>query len=201
MNFSFFLCLAAFRTRSSAWDTLSRILCPVRVGLARVPLGSALRSTASAAGCPALFGGFVATMAESTSHARTSSASAPRLPDAGRNGEPPWPGKRSPGSRARSVRTCQGLRSRRVVRALAIAPPPVLRSANRTTSAPRKMPFSRLNGWPTHTPIDASSWSSRPTAHGSGTMWFATPLPWRTSPPTPCRSPGALWNRPRRKRA
>ena len=62
MNFSFFLCLAAFRTRSSAWDTLSRI-CVRRVRCWPVfPLVPALRSTASAAGCPALFGSFVAHM-------------------------------------------------------------------------------------------------------------------------------------------
>ena len=62
MNFSFFLCLAAFRTRSSAWDTLSRI-CARRVLCWPVfPLVPALGSTASAAGFPALFGGFAAHM-------------------------------------------------------------------------------------------------------------------------------------------
>src|SRR6516225_5848188 len=39
-----------------------------------------------------------------------------------------WPIQRSPGSRARSVRTCQGLRPRRVWRALAMTHPPVLPS-------------------------------------------------------------------------
>src|SRR3954447_8585517 len=65
VNRSFFLCLAAVRTRSSAWDTLSRfcarhvLCCPV------FPLVSALGSPGSAAGCPALFVGFTATMAGS----------------------------------------------------------------------------------------------------------------------------------------
>jgi hypothetical protein len=62
VNFSFFLCLAACRTRSSAWDTLSRI-CARRVLCWPVfHLVPALRSTASAAGFPALFGGFFAHM-------------------------------------------------------------------------------------------------------------------------------------------
>src|SRR5580704_497934 len=41
------------------------VLCPVRVWLARVSLGPALGSAHSAAGCPALFAGFVATTAGS----------------------------------------------------------------------------------------------------------------------------------------
>ena len=56
-----------------------------------------------------------------TSHVRASSATAPRLPDADRHGWRPDVG--SPGSRTRSVRTCQGLRPRRAAQALAsIAP-------------------------------------------------------------------------------
>jgi hypothetical protein len=52
-----------------------------------------------------------------------------------------WPDWRSPGSRARSVRTCQGLRPRRAGRALAMARPPVLPSVQLTTSAPGKTLF------------------------------------------------------------
>src|SRR5580693_5864118 len=74
VNFSFFLSLATFRTRSSACDTLSR-LCVRRVLCwPAFPLVPALRSTGSAAkvspadrsaeGC-ALFASFVATMAGS----------------------------------------------------------------------------------------------------------------------------------------
>ena len=33
--------------------------------------------------------------------------------------------------------------------------------------------LSRLNGWPMHSPTDASPFP----AHGSGPMWFATPSP------------------------
>ena len=65
VNRSFFLCLAACRTRSSAWDTLARS-CARRVRCWRAfPLVPALRSTGSAAGRPALFVGFTATMARS----------------------------------------------------------------------------------------------------------------------------------------
>ena len=39
-----------------------------------------------------------------------------------------WPIQRSPGSRTRSVRTCQGLRPRQVRRPLAITRPPILPS-------------------------------------------------------------------------
>ncbi|MGF6935555.1 hypothetical protein OKW41_004717 [Paraburkholderia sp. UCT70] len=85
---------------------------------------------------------------------------------------PDW---RSPGSRTRSVRTCQVLRPRRVIRALAIARSDVLPSATQTASAPGISFLSWLNGWPARTPADASSTSSRMPAHGSGPMWFAIP--------------------------
>ena len=86
-----------------------------------------------------------------------------------------WPTMRSPGSRAKSVRTCQCLRPRRVVWALALSRPSVLPSVSGTTSAPGRRVLSRLNGWPTHSPVNASPWSSRATAHDSGPMWIATP--------------------------
>jgi hypothetical protein len=40
--------------------------------------------------------------------------------------------------------------------------------------------LSRLNGWPMHTPADASPAPSQVPAHGSGPMRFATPSSWRT---------------------
>jgi len=40
--------------------------------------------------------------------------------------------------------------------------------------------LSRLNGWPMHSPTDASPAPSREPAHGSGPMRFATPSSWRT---------------------
>ena len=35
--------------------------------------------------------------------------------------------------------------------------------------------LSRLNGWPVRSPVNASPWPSRATAHDSGPMWIATP--------------------------
>src|SRR4029077_13878801 len=35
--------------------------------------------------------------------------------------------------------------------------------------------LSRLNGWPTHPPVNASPRPSRATAHDSGPMWIANP--------------------------
>src|SRR5947208_10931371 len=67
---------------------------------------------------------------------------------------------RSPGSRARSVCTCQVLRPRRVVRTLRWRVRNVLPSALETASAPGSK-LSRLNGWPMPSPTDASSPSSR----------------------------------------
>ena len=57
----------------------------------------------------------------------------------------PWSTVRSPGSRTKSVCTCQGLRPRRADRALALACPSVLPSALRKTSAPEMRSFSRFN--------------------------------------------------------
>ena len=65
VNFSFFLCLAACRMRSSACDTVARFCArPVLCWLA-FPSAPALGSTDSAADRSALFAGFTATMAES----------------------------------------------------------------------------------------------------------------------------------------
>ena len=35
--------------------------------------------------------------------------------------------------------------------------------------------LSRLNGWPMHSPVNASPKPSRATAHDSGPMWIAAP--------------------------
>ncbi len=79
---SSFLCLAACRTRSSAWDTPARpwvrgVLCQLVF-----PSASPLRSTGSAVAILALFAGFPATMGGQTSTVRASSSTAPRLLDA-----------------------------------------------------------------------------------------------------------------------
>src|SRR4051812_31421130 len=82
---------------------------------------------------------------------------------------------RSPGSRSRSVRTCQGLGPRRTVRGLALTPPSVLPSAVGNASASGITELSRLNGWPARSPADASPVPSRGPTHGSGPMWIAIP--------------------------
>src|SRR5262245_45319977 len=58
--------------------------------------------------------------------------------------------------------------------------PCVLPSAFCTASAPRTSCLSQLDGWPMHSPTDASPVPSQVPAHGSGPMRFATPSPWRT---------------------
>ena len=105
VNFSFFLCLAACRTRSSACDTRSRpcvrcVLCSLAF-----PLAPALGSTGSAAGSHPLCSSASQLLWRSqTSHDRASSATAPRLPDADQCSTRTvgcWPTVRSPGSRTR----------------------------------------------------------------------------------------------------
>jgi len=98
-------------------------------------------------------------------------------------GIPPWSTTRPPGSRTKSVCTCQGLRPRRVVGELAIARPFVWPSAYRTASAPGISTFSRLNGWPAHSPVNASRTASRPPAHDSGPMWMSGRGPGYPRPP------------------
>ena len=71
---------------------------------------------------------------------------------------------------------CQGLRPRGTGRALAIARPAMLPSATRTASASRTRSLSRLNTWPTNTPVNASSQTSRPDTHNSGPIWLALPF-------------------------
>ena len=98
---------------------------------------------------------------------------------------------RSPGSRARSVHACQGLRPRRVAWALAIARPCVLPSVNRTTSAPGSnffrgsmaglhVPLSTLHVAPRGTPRMTRGQCGSLCLHCKG-----------LAPSTPCRSPGA----------
>jgi hypothetical protein len=74
-----------------------------------------------------------------------------------------------------SVRTCQCLRPRRAVWALALSRPSVLPSVTATTSAPRMRVLSRLNGW-----LCAPLSTLRQYPHGywrmtRGSIRFATP--------------------------
>ena len=166
--------------RSSACGTLSRFCARHVLCWFAFPPVPALRSTGSATSCPALFAGFVATIAESDFSGSciigfdsSSSRCGPTL-------IPRWPNPRSPDSRTKSVHTCQGLRPRRVGRALAMTPPSMLPSVLLTTSAPETFLLSRLNGWPMRSPTDASPTPSRMPTHGSGPMRIATPSPWWT---------------------
>ena len=77
-----------------------------------------------------------------TSPRRASSASAHRFPDAGRIGLRRRSTRRPPGSRTRSVHTCQGLRPRGADRMLAITHAIVWPSADQTASAPRSKAFA-----------------------------------------------------------
>src|SRR5262245_61067268 len=65
VNFSFFPCLAACRTRSSAWVTRTRLRVRCVLCSPALLLVPALGSTGSAAVVPALFVGFTATTAVS----------------------------------------------------------------------------------------------------------------------------------------
>ena len=89
---------------------------------------------------------------------------------------------RSPGSRAKSVRTCQGLRPRRVVWALAIIAPSRVAFRTETASAPGMSVLSRLDGWPTRSPVNASPMHPRGQLRMiSGSIWLATPSSWCTT--------------------
>src|SRR5262249_50900587 len=103
-----------------------------------------------------------------------------------------WSGVGSPGSRATSLCTCQVLRPRRAVRALALPCPYVLPSAFATASTPRVGIFTRLNGWPMHSPTDASPPSLRTATHGLGPIGSLLLHRIGLAPTAHCRSPGAL---------
>src|ERR1700733_13982483 len=67
---------------------------------------------------------------------------APHLPDAIRRRKAPRMGERSPGSRTKSFRTCQGLRPRRAVGTLALSRSAMSPSVGIKTSAPWIMTFA-----------------------------------------------------------
>ena len=109
VNCSFFLCLAACRTRSSACDTLSRSCARRVLCWPTFPLVPALRSTNSAADCSALFVDFIATTAESdfSGSCITGYGSSPFR--CGHAVSTHKPNPRPPGSRTKSFHICQGL--------------------------------------------------------------------------------------------
>src|SRR6516162_7503058 len=89
----------ACRTRLSAWVTRFRLWVRGVLCRSAFPLAPALRSTASATGSPALFGGFIATMVESDFSESCIGGYGSRLPTAdrqpsrafGRSGDLPVP--------------------------------------------------------------------------------------------------------------
>ena len=137
----------SYRMCFSACDTVPRYCArPVRCWLT-FPSAPALGSTDSAAGCPALFVSFTATMAGSDfsqsciiGYGSSLSRHGPAQHACCR-----WSIVRSPGSRTKSVHTCQVLRPRRAGRALALACSSVLPSATLKASAPEMRSLSRLN--------------------------------------------------------
>jgi hypothetical protein len=174
VNRSFFRCLATSRMRSSASVTLSRSCARRVLCWSAFPLVSALRSTGSAAGRPALFVGFTATMAE---------ADFPRPWFIGYGSSPSrcGPGRQSRRwSNAGSPRFRRDLFGRDVVfdpgRASAprITVPHMLPSTVPTVSAPALLSLSWLNP----TPHTFAVYASRP------------PLPTATQHSLPA---GLLW--------
>jgi len=69
-----------------------------------------------------------------------------------------------------------GLRLRRVLRVLAMAPPPVLPSAMRNNVGTPVAIVSQLNTLPACAPVNASIAASRLATHDSGSGWLATPF-------------------------
>lgn len=138
--------------RSSACDTLSRSCARRVLCWPAFPLVPALRSTGSAARCPPSSPASSLLSRGLTSRARASPASAPRLPGAGRGGLPPTVRHEISGSRSWSVRTCQGLRPRRVRWALAMTLPPCCLPLGQRRRHPELVTFRGSMGGP-HDPL------------------------------------------------
>jgi hypothetical protein len=181
---------AVVRTRSSPGDTLARLgvrhvlVCPV---FSSAP---PLRSTRSGSGRPSPFAGFPATMKGSDFSSPCITGWLSTFPMRARLYWP-WPEARSPGSRARSLHTCWGLRPRRAGQPLALARPSVLPSAQCTVSASRGCCFR--GSIPS---LCAPLSTLRQSPHGHQRMTRgqcgSLDLHWqRLALFTPCRSPGA----------
>ena len=180
VNRSFFRCLAACRMRSSACDTLSRSCARRVLCWLAFPLASALRSTGSATGCPALFVGFLAIMAESDfpgpftigygsspsqcgpdGHIATGQTWDLPVPAQGASTHARFFDPAEPPDTCDSASGCIAFRFRNSVSA-------------------RDVKISWLNGWPVPSPTDASSTSLRTSTHGLGPMRIASPSSYRT---------------------
>ena len=191
MNFSFLLRLAATRMRSRAYDASARpcvrdVLCGIAF-----PSVPALGSTCSVAGMPVLFAGFTATSAKSdfsrpfivgygsSPSRRDPATQAPRMAE------------RSPGSRTKSFRTCQGLRPRRAVGTLALSRSAMSPSVGIKTSAPRISDFrGSMAGLCAPLPtLRLRPRERKRTAWGRCGSLLLHRI--GLEPITPCRSPGA----------
>jgi hypothetical protein len=103
----------------------------------------------------------------------------------------PWSDTRSPGSRARSLRTCWGLRPRRSVQALALARLSMLPSAQCTASASRGWCF-RGSMASLFAPLSTLHRHPRGYRRMTRGQCGSLHLHWRRlALLTPCRSPGA----------
>src|SRR5271165_7060120 len=164
---SFFLCLAASRTRTSAWFTLSRSCARRVLRHSAFPSAPALRSTRSASGPPALFTGFITTTTGSDS-------SCPCIVGYGSS-----PSRRGPHDRPIVRSDTRSPRFRRVpfvrdgvfdpdrASAPRITVPHMLPSAGWTASASVTLTISWLNSPPRTIAVYASSPPSPTDTHHS----------------------------------
>ena len=120
------------------------------------------------------FAGFVATMSGSDFSRSCIIGYGSCLPGAGRRLRRRSTA-RSPGSRARNVPTCQGLRPRRIAARLALAPSSVLPSKLQTSSASGMSFRGSIPGLPAPLSTLRGRRRRRCLAHDSGPAWFATP--------------------------
>jgi len=161
VNCSFFLCLAACRTQSSAWVTRSRLCVRCVCCCPAFPLVPALGSVTSAIGLPILFGNFPATTAESDfscsfigGYDSSPSRHGPTDPVRG-----PWSIRRSPRFRRDLFLRDEAFDPDRAT-GPRITAPHVLPSTVINASAPVIFGISWLNPSPHRIVVYASPWSS-----------------------------------------
>ena len=176
MNRSFFLVLAACRTRSSAWVTLSRFCARRVLCWFAFPLVPTLRYTGSATGRPALFVGFIANTVGSDSsflfidgYGSSPSRRGPAQPMAARSGLRSPRFRRDPSVRDRASDLGRAPAPR-------IAASDVLPSTLHTVSASAAFSLSRLNRLP-HTIAVYASPRSSPSATQHSLPGGRYPLP------------------------
>src|ERR1700681_195072 len=189
VNRSFFLVLAACRTRFSAWVTLSRFCARRVLYCLAFPSVPTLRSTGSATGRPALFVGFVATTIGSDpsflfidGYGSSPSRRGPAQPTAARSGLRSPRFRRDPFVRDRVSDLGRAPAPR-------IAAPDVLPSTLRTVSASAASPFRGSIASPTqllctlrrgrHLPRRNTRYQAgaTPYLHRSSTGWIAPASP------------------------